>query len=205
MAATVQYFFGRRRNRALAAERLPGPGDPAQAEPHELREHRRLHRVQLRLHPVLGSLGRAPRGTITLSPRQSLLYLPDLPAPGLHATEFFINLFTKKKSRARPTSCPATTLRRARIDGIEGDEPPGRRGGGKTLRTAMEGCRPVRRAGGPPGRLPGARAGIRHFCSYPDNKTFYLYTVPRGEDASGGPGNRYCSAVPRFLDTKKEV
>ena len=201
IAATAQYFFGRRKNKAIAAgisralEALLKPN----------------HTNYVNIGGSIGynfvySLSTGPwvsaKGTITLSPRQSLLYLPISRFLGF-TDRFFINLFTKKKIKGEAHIVSRATLRRARIDGLEEMSRREAEAGGKRFVLLWRGTDlsseldALLQAFPDPGRL-------RHFCSFPDNKTFYLYTVPRGGQAAGDL-EAVLRAIPRFLDTKKEA
>ncbi len=201
VAATAQYFFGRRRNKALAAS--ISRGLEALLKPN--------HTNYVNIGGSIGynfvyTLSTGPwvsaKGTMTLSPRQSLLYLPISRLLGF-SDRFFINLFTKKKIKGEAHIVSRATLRRARIDGIEEMNRRDAEAGGKRFVLLWRGTdlsselESLLAAFPEPGRL-------RHFCSYPDNKTFYLYTVPRGGDASADL-ETVLHAVPRFLDSKKEA
>ncbi len=201
VAATAQYFFGRRKNRALAAGITRGLESLLKPN----------HTNYVNIGGSIGynfvySLSSGPwvsaKGTITLSPRQSLLYLPVSRLLGF-TDRFFINLFTKKRIRGEAHILSRTTLRRARIDGLEEMSRRDVEAGGKRFVLLWRGTDLSSELESLLEAFPEPRR-LRHFCAYPDNKTFYLYTVPRGGDVSGDL-ETVLHAVPRFLDTKKEV
>mgnify|MGYP005841277237 CR=1 FL=1 len=201
IAATGQYFLGRRRNQALAASIS--------------KDLESLLKPNLSNYVNIGgsigynfvyTLSAGPwisaKGTMTMSPRQSLLYLPISRLLGF-TDRFFINLFTKKKIKGEAHIVSRRTLRRARIDGIEEMNRREAEAGGKRFILLWRGTDLSSELEALLAAFPEPNR-IRHFCSYPDNKTFYLYTVPKGGEVSADL-KTVLHAVPTFLDSKKEV
>ncbi|NLJ47834.1 MAG: hypothetical protein GX430_14905 [Treponema sp.] len=200
VAATAQYFFGRRRNRALAAS--ISKGLETLLKPN--------HTNYVNIGGSIGynfvyTLSTGPwvsaKGTMTMSPRQSLLYLPISRLLGF-TDRFFINLFTKKKIKGEAHIVARATLRRARIDGIEEMSRRDTEAGGKSFVLLWRGTDLSAELESLLAAFPEPRR-LRHFCSYPGNKTFYLYVVPKGGDVSADL-ETVLHAVPKFLDSKKE-
>lgn len=200
VAATAQYFFGRRRNRALAAS--ISKGLETLLKPN--------HTNYVNIGGSIGynfvyTLSTGPwvsaKGTMTMSPRQSLLYLPISRLLGF-TDRFFINLFTKKKIKGEAHIVARATLRRARIDGIEEMSRRDTEARGKSFVLLWRGTDLSAELESLLAAFPEPRR-LRHFCSYPGNKTFYLYVVPKGGDVSADL-ETVLHAVPKFLDSKKE-
>ncbi len=200
IAASVQYFFGKRKNRGIAGsvtKDLEAAFKPGHTNYVNIGGAIGYNFV----YALSGGLWTSAKGTITLSPRHSLLYLPISRLLGFR-DRFYINLFTKKKIRGEAHLVERGVLRRARIDGIEEmsrreTEASGKRfvllWRGEDLSAELE-------------KLLAAMpdpARLRHFCAFPGNKTFYLYTVPK-PGAVRGDIDALLSKIPLFLDARKE-
>lgn len=201
IAATAQYFFGRKKNRALLSKLTEGL--EAELKP--------THTNYVNIGGAIGynfvyALTNGPwtsaKGTITMSPRHSLLYMPISRLLGFN-DRFYINLYTKKKLRGEAHLISRSQLRRTRIDGIQEmsrkdlDTEAGRfvlLWRGADLQADLEA---VFEAMPDPSRL-------RHFCAFPDNKTFYLFTIP-AQGAAREDVEALMHKLPRFLDIKKEA
>ncbi|MGD9938789.1 MAG: hypothetical protein AB7T74_03185 [Clostridia bacterium] len=116
------------------------------------------------------------KGTITLSPRHSLLYLPFSFLIGVR-DRFFINIFTKKKLRGEGHIVEAAYLRRAKIDGIDSMQRQDSRKDNKNFVLLWRGADLSTELDKLLQALPDA-ARIRHFCAYPETKTFFIYANP---------------------------
>lgn len=175
VVATAQHFIGTKQNRVISS-RMAGGVEKA------------LHPTMTNYVNIGGTIGhnftfalRAPwtnaKGTITLSPRQSLLYLPFSRLIGIR-DRFFLNLFTKKKLRGEAHIIDSHYLKKARIEGIEKMERREIGAGGRRFILLWRGSdlsdelSKVLAALPDPGRL-------HHFCSFADNKTFFIYLSPR--------------------------
>lgn len=174
LAATLGYFRGVRRNRAIAAS-IAGGLEEA------------LCPVATEYVNVGGAIGHnftfrlagewtEARGVFTLSPRHSLLYLPVSRLLGVR-DRLFLNVFTARPFRGEGHVVRDSDERRA---GIEG-------------RSEMERCeveiaglrfvllwRGADLSGALEELLRGMPdpARLRHFCAYPGTGTFFLRTEP---------------------------
>lgn len=177
IAATGAYFFGVRKNRALAAaysaecEGALRPKD---------RDYVNIGgAIGFQLTYRLGEPWTEAKGTITLAARQSLLYLPVSLLLGMR-DRFAINVFTARAMRGEGHLLSAS-WERAHGASIEGRDRMKREtldAGGKHfvilydhddlapfLKTLAE-------------NLPQAER-FRHFCWYGQNKTVFLHLAPR--------------------------
>ncbi len=183
LAATGQYFLGTKRNRAIAATISKG------AE--EVLKPKMTNYVN-----IGGAIGHNftyslawghwtnAKGTMTLSPRHSLLYLPVSRILGLGVDRFYLSLFTKKKLRGEGHVVLDKELRRARISGIEDMERREVEAGGRRFVLLWRGDDLSEALEATLTALPEP-ARLRHFCCYGENKTFFLKTHPvKGEVAA---------------------
>lgn len=174
LAATLGYFRGVSRNRAIAAS-IAGGLEEA------------LRPVSTEYVNVGGAIGHnftfrlagdwtEARGVFTLSPRHSLLYLPVSRLLGVR-DRLFLNVFTTRPFRGEGHVVRASDERRA---GIAGSGEMGRReveiAGLRFLLLWREAdlsaaLEDVLRGMPDPARL-------RHFCAYPGTGTFFLRTEP---------------------------
>ena len=174
LAATLGYFRGVRKNRAIAAS-IAGGLEEA------------LRPVATEYVNVGGSIGHnftfrlagdltEARGVFTLSPRHSLLYLPLSRLLGIR-DRLFLNVFTSRLLRGEGHVVRSSDLRRAGIAGIETMERREVRANGFPFVLLWRGAdlsgplEEVLRGMPDPARL-------RHFCAYPGTGTFFLRTEP---------------------------
>ncbi|HOX33746.1 MAG TPA: hypothetical protein PLB91_15550 [Spirochaetales bacterium] len=201
IAATVQYYLGMKRNRFLASSISRG------AE--EALKPRSTNYVN-----IGGAIGHnfayampagpwtSAKGTMTLTPRQSLLYMP-LSKLIVGGDRFYINLFTKRKLRGEGHIVEAGQLRRAKIDGIEAMERREAEAGGRRFVLLWRGAELSKELGAILDAMPDP-ARLRHFCAYADNKTFFLHTNPIG----GNVKDDLAALLPRleaFFEGKGEA
>lgn len=201
LAATAQYYLGTKKNRVIAAAISKG------AE--EVLKPTMTNYVNIGgaighnfSYSLSGGVWTSAKGTMTLCPRHSLLYLPFSRLLGFGVDRFFINLFTKKKLRGEGHVLCAGELKRAKIDGLAEMERREVEAAGKRFVLLWRGAdlsgelEALLRAMPDPKRL-------RHFCAYADNKTFFLKTYP----AAGNVRDDLKALLPRldaFLDKAKE-
>jgi len=134
------------------------------------------------------------KGTITLSPRHSLLYLPISKLLGI-GDRFFVNVFTKRKIVGEAHVVDSTYLRKANIEDLDSMERREVEARGKKFillwRTAD-----LSRV------LDETLAGVddptilRHFCAYPSTGTFFIHLRPK----DGQIEETVQSLVKRFPD-----
>lgn len=200
LAASAQYFFGRKRNKVLAAS--ISRGLEGLLKPN--------HTNYVNIGGSIGynfvyTLSNGPwisaKGTMTMSPRHSLLYLPISRLLGF-SDRFFINFFTKKKMRGEAHIISRVTLRRTRIDGVDTMSRREIEAGGRRFVMLWRGTDLSGELESLLSAFPDPKR-LRHFCSYPDNRTFFLYTVPNGGEVAEDL-RAVLQVAPKFLDAKKE-
>ncbi len=141
------------------------------------------------------------KGTMTMSPRHSLLYLPISMLLGV-SDRFFVNIFTKKKIKGEGHIVDARYLPKANIDGLDSMERRELEAGGKkfvllwrkrdlsaTLESTLSSIDDA--------------SSLRHFCAYPETGTFFIHLRPK----SGQILETVRSLVaefPGFMDGGKE-
>lgn len=174
LAATIGYFRGVRKNRAIAAAIARGLEEA-------------LHPVATEYVNVGGAIGHnftfrlagewtEARGVFTLSPRHSLLYLPVSRLLGVR-DRLFLNVFTARPLRGEGHVVRASDLRRAAIEGLEQMERRELEVGGLAFVLLWRGA-------GLSGALEEILRGLpdparlRHFCAFPGTRTFFLRTEP---------------------------
>ncbi|MCX7024831.1 MAG: hypothetical protein NT080_09450 [Spirochaetes bacterium] len=199
LAATLRYFFGMRQNRFIASTISRGAEEA-------------LRPSTTNYVNIGGTIGHnfayslsdpwtSAKGTITLSPRHSLLYLPISRLLGIE-DRFFVNIFTKKKLRGEAHLIDSKHLRSAKIDGIERMERRETEAGGRRFTLLWSGADLSRELESLLAAMPDP-ARLRHFCAYPDNRTFFLHTLPR----KGVIAEDLRAVLPRlgdFLERPKE-
>jgi len=179
IAATAQYYLGMKKNRVIASTISKGAEEA-------------LKPTSTNYVNIGGAIGHnfayalsggpwtSAKGTMTLTPRQSLLYMP-LSRLIVGGDRFYINLFTKKKLRGEGHVVEAAHFRRAKIDGIDKMERRETQAGGKRFVLLWRGTDLSKELEAVITAMPDP-ARLRHFCAFDDNKTFFLHTRPdRGE------------------------
>lgn len=174
LAATLGYFRGVRKNRAIAAAIAAGLEEA-------------LRPVATEYVNVGGSIGHnftfrldgewtEARGVFTLSPRHSLLYLPLSRLLGVR-DRLFLNVFTTRPFRGEAHVVRVADERRAGIEGSAEMERRQTEVGGRRFVLLWRGAD----LSGPLEELllgmPDP-ARLRHFCAYPETGTFFLRTEP---------------------------
>lgn len=194
LVSTAQYFLGSRKNRWISARMSK-----------QLEEA--LKPTNTNYTNIGGVIGYnfaysmpAPftnaKGTMTLSPRHSLLYLPFSLALGV-GDRLLVNVFTKKKLAGEAHLVRASYLRRARIEGAEGMERSSVSSHGLEFVILHKGKDQAGELTALLEALPDPSA-LRHFCSYPDNKTFFVHLRPKSGDLGGAMDAVY-KRLPRFF------
>lgn len=199
VASTGAYFFGTKKNRWIASTLT-----------RELEEV--LKPLTSNYVNIGGSIGynfayslpnpyTSAKGTITLSPRHSLLYLPFSLLIGVR-DRFFVNVFTKKKLRGEGHLVQAGYLKKANITGIELMEQREVRKGDKSFVLAWKGADLSADLEKLLDALPDP-GSLRHFCSYPETRTFFVHGVPRRVELRGNLEAIHLR-LPGFLSKEKE-
>ncbi|GAB1432554.1 hypothetical protein MASR2M29_11790 [Spirochaetota bacterium] len=175
IAASGQYFFGSKKNRAISSRLSRDLEDSLKPQ-------------TTNYVNIGGTIGynfaysmtvpwSKAKGTFTVNARHSLLYLPLSLLFGIR-DRFYMNLFTKKKLSGEGHIVSAAYLRKANIDGIDSMKKTEVFQSGKkffllyklpemekSLKELLDSMpEPVR---------------LRHFCIYPETKTFFIYYLPR--------------------------
>jgi len=123
------------------------------------------------------------KGTITLSPRHSVLYLPFSLLIGVR-DRYFVNLFTKQKIRGEAHLVAADHLKKANITGQGSMERRDAERKGKRFVLLWKDADLSSELDKVLEALPDT-AGFKHFCAYPETKTFFLHGNPRGASLEG--------------------
>ena len=179
IAATFQYFIGVKKNRWLAskiskeAEAALGPKTTEYVNIGGAIGHNFVYK--------LAGTWTEAKGTFTLSPRQSLLYLPFSLLIGVR-DRFFVNLFTSKKLSGEAHLVEASYFRRVRIEGREAMDRREIQAGKKRFVALWKGGKdPSAAFEAMLAKLPSP-AVLRHYCCYPSNRTVFIHLSPRSGD-----------------------
>ena len=134
------------------------------------------------------------KGTITMSPRHSILYLPVSRLLGV-SDRFFVNVFTKKKLRGEAHIVDASYLRKANIDGVDAMERREVTAGGKSFVLLWRSADQSKTLESVLSSLVDPST-LRHFCSYPETGTFFIHMRPK----NGAIADTVQSLFKRFPD-----
>jgi len=141
------------------------------------------------------------KGTITMSPRHSILYLPVSRLLGV-SDRFFVNVFTKKKLKGEAHIVDQRYLRKANIAGLESMERRDVEAGGKRfallwrkadLSASLESA--LKSVDDP--------SSLRHFCAYPETGTFFIHLRPKAGRIADTV-QALVKRFPEFFDGPKE-
>ena len=199
IVATASYFWGTKKNRWLAA-RLTKDFEEI------------LHPSVSNYVNIGGSIGynftyslpppyTSAKGTITLSPRHSLLYLPISLLIGVR-DRYFVNVFVKKKILGEGHLVAASYLKKANIEGIDSMERRAMRINELEFVALWRGIDLSKELEDLLSALPDP-ARLRHFCAYPDTKTFFVHGTP-GKDGLKANLEAVMQRVPAFVVKEKE-
>lgn len=197
--STVSYFFGTRKNRWIVST--------MSRQLESVLKPRSTNYVN-----IGGAIGYnfsyampAPytnaKGTMTLSPRHSLLYLPVSRLLGI-GDRFFVNVFTKRKLRGEAHVVDSTFLGRANIEGSDSMQRREIELQGKKFVMLWRSLDLSHELEAAVASLPDA-SSLRHFCSYPATGTFFIHLRPRSgqiEDTMRALVARF----PDFMEKEKE-
>jgi hypothetical protein len=192
IAATGAYFFGRRKNKALAgimskeAEKV-------------------LHAKSTEYVNIGGSIGynftykladpwTEVKGTMTFIPRQSLLYVPFSYLIGAR-DRFYINFYTKRKLAGEGHLLSLEYYRKngGVIDNKDSLTMEEYWAGSKQMVLLYEDPSMARSLKSLADGMVGIER-LRHFCVYPANKTIFLFLHPK----AGAVGSVLESILPRM-------
>ncbi|HUW69895.1 MAG TPA: hypothetical protein VMX33_06645 [bacterium] len=134
------------------------------------------------------------KGTITLSPRHSLLYLPFSRLLGI-GDRFFVNVFTKKKLREEAHIVDATYMRKANIEGVDSMKRRDIEVKGKKFVMLWRSLDLSQELEATLSSLEDP-SSLRHFCAYPETGTFFIHLRPK----SGQIENSVKALAAHFSD-----
>jgi len=117
------------------------------------------------------------KGTMTLSPRHSLLYLPFSLLLGMR-DRYFINLFTKAKFLGEGHIITESYLRKTTMEGLATMERGEVRKGNQRFILLWRGAKLESELEKILDAIPDPRT-LRHFCAYPETKTFHIHVNPK--------------------------
>jgi hypothetical protein len=199
LASTGAYFYGTRKNRWIVSVLTSELEDV-------------LKPITTNYVNIGGSIGynfafalpnpwASAKGTITLSPRHSMLYLPVSLLIGVR-DRFFVNVFTKKKLRGEGHLVAAGYLKKANISGMDQMEQREVLKGEKRFVLLWRGADLAADLEKLLNALPDP-ALLRHFCSFPETKTFFIHCVPHKGTIRGNLEAIYLR-LPGFVTKEKE-
>lgn len=175
IGATLQYFLGMKKNRWLAKR--------FSTQTEEI-----LHPLSTEYVNIGGTIGynfvykthdpwKEAKGTFTFFPRHSLLYMPISFAIG-NSDRFYINIFTDKKLKGEGHIVERGHLKRAKIDDIDKMERREVEYKGKRFVYLWRNANLSNELDAMLHNMPEPETLV-HFCSFDDNKTFFLYLKPK--------------------------
>lgn len=200
VAATAQYYLGTKKNRFISSR--------MSKDLEELLRPSSTNYVNIGgsigynfVYALSGTWNKA-KGTITLNARHSLLYLPLSLLLGVR-DRFFVNLFTKKRLKGEAHIVEASYLRRANIDGVDTMSRREAEAGGRRFALLWRGADLSAELEAVLRELPSPER-LRHFCAYPETKTFFIHLRPKDglirEDLAA-----VMRRLPPFVDDGKEA
>lgn len=199
IAATAQYYLGTKKNRFISSR--------ISRELEEVLKPSSTNYVNIGgsigynfAFALSGTWSKA-KGTMTLNARHSLLYLPFSLLLGVR-DRFFMNVFTKKRLRGEAHLVDSSYLRRANIDGLESMSRAEAEAGGRRFTLLWRGVDLSAELRGVLDSL-AEPARLRHFCSYPETKTFFIHLRPK-EGCVRDDLAAVMRRLPKFIDDGKE-
>lgn len=190
--STVSYFFGSRKNRWVVS--TMSKQLEAVLKPRSTNYVNIGGSIGYNFSYALSAPYTNAKGTITLSPRHSLLYLPVSRLLGI-GDRFFVNVFTKKKLRGEAHIVDATYMRKANIEGVDSMQHRDIEAKGKKFVLLWRSVDLSRELEATLACLDDP-SSLRHFCSYPETGTFFMHLRPK----SGQIEETVRSLVGRFSD-----
>ena len=178
LVATGSYFYGTKKNRwiaSVASKGLEGTLKPITSNYVNIGGN-----IGYNFSYALSDPYASAKGTFTMSPRHSLLYLPFSLLLGIR-DRFFVNIFTKRRIRGEGHLVAASYLSKANIAGIDEMERREAEAGGKRFVLLWRGADLSSELEKVLESIPEP-ARLRHFCAYPDNKTFFIHVLPKNGD-----------------------
>ncbi|HBK58709.1 MAG TPA: hypothetical protein DDZ37_05075 [Spirochaetaceae bacterium] len=198
VATTIQYFFGLKKNRwlgktiSMQAENLLTPKNKEYVNIGGAIGHNFTYKLR--------EPWKEAKGTFTLFPRHSLLYMPFSLLIG-GSDRFFLNLYTDRKLVGEAHIIEKAHLKRAKIEDLNEMHSERQERGGKTffLYWRYADLREMLLA--TLDAMPNP-SSLSHFCCYRDNKTFFLYLKPsKGEIA--GNLKAFMEQCPHYFRQEK--
>ncbi len=175
LVATVSYFYGTKKNRWIAS--VASKGLEETLKPITSNYVNIGGNIGYNFTCALSEPYASAKGTFTMSPRHSLLYLPFSLLLGIR-DRFFVNIFTKRRLLGEAHLIQAAYLRKANIVGIDEMERRETVKDGKRFVLLWKGLDQSSELEKILESVPEP-ARLRHFCAYPDNKTFFINILPK--------------------------
>lgn len=179
--ATIQYFFGVKKNRWLGktmstqAEQIFNPKETVYVN---IGGAIGYHFTYKLVEPW-----KEVKGTFTLFPRHSLLYMPISLLIG-SSDRYYLNLYTDRKLVGEGHIIERNHLRRAKIEGIEEMQKEEIERAGRTFYLYWRYGNLKDVLARTLDAMPDT-ASLAHFCCFDDNKTFFLYLKPSKGNIAG--------------------
>jgi len=194
LSATIQYFFGVKKNRWL--------GKTMSAHAEKVFEPKETEYVN-----IGGAIGynftyklREPwkevKGTFTLFPRHSLLYMPISLLIG-STDRYYLNLFTSRKLAGEGHVIEEKHLRKAKIAGMEEMQKEEIQRNGATFYLLWRHAELKEALLKTLDAMPDP-ASLAHFCCFDENKTFFLYLKPSKGNIAGNL-KAFMHACPQYF------
>ncbi|HOO02580.1 MAG TPA: hypothetical protein PLE76_07690 [Rectinema sp.] len=175
VVATIQYFLGVKKNRWM------GKNLSSQAEgilkPKDTDYVNIGGAIGYNFAYKLKEPWKNAKGTFTLFPRHSLLYMPISLVVG-NCDRFYMNIFTDKKLVGEGHIIEKRHSRRAKIEGLEEMHKEEIQRAGKTFVLCWRSTNLRDKLIQTLDAMPDA-SSLTHFCCYSENKTFFLYLKPK--------------------------
>lgn len=141
------------------------------------------------------------KGTITMSPRHSILYLPVSRLIGV-GDRFFVNVFTKKKLKGEAHIVDARYLKKANIAGLDAMERRDVEAGGRKYVLLWRKADQSSTLEATLSALADP-SSLRHFCAYPETGTFFIHMRPKAGNIADTVQPLF-KRFPEFFENPKE-
>jgi len=141
------------------------------------------------------------KGTMTLSPGHSILYLPISKLLGV-GDRLFVNVFTKKKIKGEAHLVDLKYLKKANIAGLDSMQSRELEAHGKKFVALWK---RVDQSAALEATLASLEdvASLRHFCAYPETGTFFIHLRPKAGQISE-IAQALFNKFPDFIESGKE-
>ncbi|MFA6506667.1 MAG: hypothetical protein WCT14_11235 [Treponemataceae bacterium] len=198
LVATGAYFYGTKKNRWISAGMTADFEDVL--KPNVTNYVNIGGSIGYNFNYSLPPPYTSAKGTVTLSPRHSLLYLPISLLIGVR-DRYFVNVFTKKKLRGEGHFIESSYLKKAAITGIDAMERREVTKGDKVFVLLWRGADLSKELESVLNALPEPSL-VRHFCAFPETKTFFVHGT-RKQNGIKGNLEAIALRLPGFLVKEK--